>query len=529
MRVTPLAPLPARDPRPALPQKLRADLTAAAFSVSTLTALWGDDAERALHRNQRVPAIRRLDEQTVTPASTLARLFVLGLDVPREQVERALPTLGVDGAAELGLVSAAGDSILPLKDLRPYSFVDADGAGSWWIVSDLGELSRPGPLDEDHVLGVGGASMTLAGLMLQERVDRVLDLGTGCGIQALHAARHAKHVVATDISDAALTTARLNADLNAVTNIEFRHGSLYEPVAGERFDRIVSNPPFVITPRRPGVPAYEYRDGGLVGDEIVRTVIVGCADHLVPGGTVQMLANWEYRAGETGRDRVARWLHDDAADALDSWVIEREVQSPEEYAETWIRDGGAREGTEKFDALYGAWLDDFAERGVRQVGFGYVFLRRRDASSGPVWNRHERLLSAPGQNEAGLGVHIAACVAAHDAQARLSDDDLAASTLVVAGDVTQEQHHWPGSDDPTAIIVRQGGGFGRSIPVDTALAALVGACDGDLSVGAITAALAQLLEVDERALRAQLLPRVREFVDDGILSFALPQKPDRQR
>lgn len=502
-----------------LAQRLRMDLTAAAYSVSTLTALWGAEAEAALHRNQRVSALRQLARQPVTPASTLARLFVLGNDVTRSEFEGAVPSLGIAGAEELELVNAAGDRIRPLRDLRPYSFVDVDGACSWWIVSDLGELARPGALDEDHVLGVGGASLSLAGLMVQTPVGSVLDLGTGCGIQALHAARHAQRVVATDISQRALAMAQLNADLNLVTNIEFRLGSLFDPVAGERFDQIVSNPPFVITPRQAGVPAYEYRDGGLVGDEIVRCVIAGSVDHLTPGGTVQMLANWEYRVGTSGRDRVAAWLQEDAAGALDSWVIEREVQSPDEYAETWIRDGGTREGTERFDELYAAWLEDFEQRGVRSVGFGYVYLRRRRDSASTSWNRHERLLTAQGSNETGLGVHIAACVSAHDAQSNLSDQALAATTLVVTGDVTFEQHYWPGSDDPMAIILRQGGGFGRSIPIDTALAALIGACDGDLTIAAIIGALSQLLDVDESALQRQLLPRVRDLVDDGILTL----------
>ena len=92
--------------------------------------------------------------------------------------------------------------------------------------------------------------------------------------------------------------------------------------------------------------------------------------------------------------------------------------------------------------------------------------------------------------------------------------------LVVAGDVTEERHYWPGDDDPTAMLLRQGGGFGRAITLDTGLAALVGACDGELAVGAIIGALAELLEVDEPALAAELLPAVRALIDDGVLGFA---------
>jgi len=217
---------------------LRADLLAANFSVGALTALWGPDAASALHRAQRLPAVRALAASS--PLATLARLFVLGLPADIGDIDEALPSLTAAGAIELGLINVGGH---PLQDLRPYSFVDAHGVGSWWLASDLGELATGAPLRADHVLGVGGASMTLSGLMLDRRVGSVLDLGTGCGIQAMHAARHADRVVATDISARALELAAFNARLNNFHNIEFRLGSLFSPVAGERFDHIVSNPP----------------------------------------------------------------------------------------------------------------------------------------------------------------------------------------------------------------------------------------------------------------------------------------------
>ena len=562
----------------ALIDLLRSDLATADFSVSALTGLWGIEADAALLRNQRVPALRALDGLRGTlghtePCSTLARLFVLGLPVDRMDLDAALPALGAAGAEELGLaasVVAAGAShdaavgpsaddgtgtrtLHPLLELRPYSFVDARGAGSWWIVSDLGELALGHPLGESHVLGVGGASLTLSGLLIPTLVSRALDVGTGCGIQAMHASRHADHVVATDISVRALELAALNAELNGIDNIEFRLGSLFEPVAGERFDHIISNPPFVITPRVPGVPAYEYRDGGLVGDALVEAVVRGAADHLNPGGIAQLLGNWEYHAGQDAFDRLARWLDAPAdgaaagaeaeagsgagagagagpgagsqgtdAIALDAWIIEREVQAPTLYAETWIRDGGTRADTADFDRLYGAWLNDFEARGVSQVGFGYLLLRRpADSTFRPVLRRLERLPGALGHNPGGMGSHLAACLAAHDWHAATDDAVLARARLTVASDVTEERHYWPGQEDPTLMTLHQGGGFGRSIALDTGLAALVGASDGELDVGSIVSALAQLLDVEERALAADLFPRVRELLDDGFLQHPL--------
>ena len=509
-------------PNPADVAALRDDLTNNRFSVDTVAGLWGEGANAALERGQTTPARRAIDRARHAGGSSaavgaLATLFVLNAPVSCDAAAAAFPVLGRSGAERLGLIAHDGSAgiVRPLVDLRPYSFVDAHGVGSWWIVSDLGELARPGALDEDHVLGIGGASTTLSGLLMSAPVESALDLGTGCGIQALHASRHARRVVATDISERALRIARFNTDLNGVANVEFRRGSLYEPVAGERFDHIVSNPPFVITPRADGVPSYEYRDGGMVGDALVREVIRGAADHLTEGGVAQLLGNWEYHGDVDAFERLSEWLD---GTGLDAWVIEREVQDPAQYAETWIRDGGTRPGTAEFDRLYALWLDDFEARGVTSVGFGYITLRRPvTADAAPPLRVLERLPGAPGHNPSGLGEHLAACIAARDWLARRDDGELARARLIVASDVTEERHYWPGQEDPTVMTLRQGVGFGRSVPLDTTLAAVVGACDGELSVGAICGAVAHLLGVDENAVRADAVPRIRNLVANRFL------------
>jgi methylase of polypeptide subunit release factors len=503
--------------------RLRTDFESAGFTVEAVTDLWGAEADEALARGHRVPAIRALDGAEIrgvppVAAATLARLFVLGLPVALGRADDALPRLGVDGATRLGLLEPQGESGREVRarvDLRPYAFEDAFGAVTWWILSDLGELATGGPLRVDHVLGIGGASRTLSRLIIQDPVASALDLGTGCGIQAMHASRHAAHVVATDISQRALDVAEFNARLNGITSIEFRLGSLFEPVAGETFDHIISNPPFVITPRQQGVPEYEYRDGGMVGDALVAAVIEGIPAHLNPGGVAQLLGNWEYRDGGDAFDRLGSWLDQGAerGEALDAWIIERDQEDDARYAETWIRDGGTRSG-EEFDRLSHAWLDDFEHRGVDAVGFGYVTLRRpREAAT---LRRLERI-GTPVASGVGLGQVITDGLRRHDWSAERSDAALAVEKLTVAGDVTEERSYWPGNDDPTVIVLKQGGGLGRSLSVDTGLAALVGACDGELSLAAIIGAIAQLLEVDEGALRDDLLPRVRLLVIDGFL------------
>ena len=497
-------------PEPLLCAALAADLDAADFRSEPLRRLWGEEEDDALARGLHEPILRAVAADDGALA-TLGRLLVLGIRQPRAAVDAALPRCGSGGLVALGLATGDGDDVVPAALLRPQSFVDTDGVGEWWIASDLDEAALNEPLPPDHVLGVGGASRTLAEIVMPVEVGRALDLGTGCGIQALLVSRHAASVIATDISERAIAYARLNAQLNAVTNIEFRTGSMFEPVAGEAFDLIVSNPPFVITPRSEGVPEYEYRDGGLVGDALVERFVRTAPDHLTPGGSAQLLGNWESRAGQArlsgraGLDRLSSWVPAD----LDLWVVQREEMSPLAYAELWIRDGGITPRDAAFTPLLAAWLDDFDARGVSAIGFGYILLRRPPAPGRTPLRRIERMP----QPVSNVGEALRQGLAAHD----LLEESGLPATLVTASDVTEARHLMPGNDDPSVIELRQGGGFSRTISVDSALAAFVGACDGELSVAQIVSALAEIFEVPVSDLWRDLQPRIRQLVLDGLL------------
>ena len=201
-----------------------------------------------------------------------------------------------------------------MLDVRPY----ADDDRSWWIVSDLtpGLDGADRRMRADHVLGVSSASNSLAQLTIRDHVSSALDLGTGSGVQAMHLTQHAGRVVGSDLNPRCLDLAALTAGLNEVS-VDLRLGSLYEPVAGERFDLIVSNPPFVISPGTQGL--LTYRDSGLPGDEVVRRVVTQAVDHLNPGGWCQVLANWVHeRSGAWERAARAGWIESTGCDA---WVV----------------------------------------------------------------------------------------------------------------------------------------------------------------------------------------------------------------
>ena len=502
-----------------LVDRLRRDLSG--FTVDALGDLLGDVATRALAREQLVPAALVARRHEGEPLATLLAAFVLGRTVATGALARALPTLGVDGAAALGLVETDGDTARPVVELRPHAAVDDDGTTDWWLVSDLGDSRTGAPLRPDHVLGAGGASTTLARSTVRTAVARVLDVGTGCGVQALHAARHAAHVTGTDTSPRALAVAALNWRLNAPavegTELDLRRGSLLEPVRGERFDLVVSNPPFVISPRTghgAAAPTLEYRDAGFVGDTLVQRLLSGIPDALAPGGVAQLLGNWELRGGEPWTERVGGWLDDGATSGLDAWVVQREVQDPAEYVELWMRDAGQHAAPDA-DERYAAWLADFEARGVEAVGFGLLTLRRPAAGGAPTLRRLEERRAG----ELPAGHEVAAALRAHDWLRGRDDVALLESTLHVAPDVTEERHHLPGAEEPAAILLRQGA-EGRVVQVSTAVAGLVGACDGTLTVGRIAGALATLLERPAAEVRAEVLPAVRGLVADGLLLTA---------
>ena len=478
--------------------RLREALRTAGFTYDDVAAALGPVAHGALSRNETTPGLRATRDGS--PLSTLTRLWLLQAPVPVADVERALPGL-LDALCVAGLLERSVGEVRARLDLRPYADEDHD----WWVVSDLtpgldGAGARVGP---DHVLGISSASSSLAQLTVRDEVGRALDLGTGCGVQALHLAAHTGTVVATDVNERALAVTRLNAALNEV-GVDVRAGSLYEPVDGETFDLIVTNPPFVVSPATG--ERLVYRDSGLPGDEMVRRVVTGAPRHLAPGGRAQVLANWVHRRGEPWEERLAGWLDGTGCDA---WVVQREVADPAEYVELWLKDAGLH-GAPDYAERYDTWLSWFDDEGIEGIGFGWLDLRRVDRE--PVL----RMEHWPYDVEQPLGPEIADHGRRTDFLADRSD--LADELLATRVDVREESTGAPGAADPETIVLRQQRGMRRAHQADTVVAGLVGACDGDLTVGQVLDALGTLLERD--GLRADYADEVRELVRTGFLTPA---------
>ena len=100
----------------------------------------------------------------------------------------------------------------------------------------------------------------------------------------------------------------------------------------------------------------------------------------------------------------------------------------------------------------------------------------------------------------------------------MDDDAVAGLCPRTAPDVTEERHLVPGATEPTVILLRQGGGLGRVVRADTAMAALVGVADGELTVGQVASAVAALTGQDAGVLRRGLVEAVRELAHAGMLT-----------
>jgi methylase of polypeptide subunit release factors len=475
------------------------------YRSGQLAELLGLPGQAALARADLAGVERLVRGGSAT--ETLIRLFLLGLPAGTEQAAAALAPVPIEAAIAAGLLTSAGSAVRAALDLRPYS--EADGP-DWWLLSDLGADVRPGPLRSDHVLGVGQAATTLAQATVREPVHRALDVGTGSGVQALHLSRHCRSVTATDLSSRALSFAAANAALNGL-HWQLRQGSLLDPVADERFDLVVCNPPFIVGPGFTAAEGgFSYRDSGLVADSVCQRLIEQLPDRLAEGGTGQLLANWVIPADGAWADRVAGWL---PAHGVDAWILQREVAEPGEYVALWLRDAGEVPGTARWQARYHRWLDWFGQAGVAAVGMGLVSLRRTDRPSQVVCEDVPQAYQPP------IGAAVAAWF---DRRGWLAGADLLAARLVAdAGLVlttrsllgTGEQAGW----QPALSTVSQSGGMRWELEVDEAVAMLIAACTGEVPAGAILRLIAATAGLPAEQVIEALLPVLRDLIGRGLL------------
>ena len=222
--------------------------------------------------------------------------FALGVDRMQLYLDFDKPVSGSERATFRELVRRRGGERVPVAHIV--------GRKEFWSLPLRVSADVLVPRPETETLVAAALEL----LPDRDGEARVLDLGTGSGAVALAIAseRPKARITATDISEAALEIARENAEeLHMADRIRLLRGGLFEPVAGERFDLVVSNPPYVAESQRPELApelAHEPPEAlfaGPDGLELLRSLIAGVGLVLAPGGALAL---------EHGPDQASRLL-----------------------------------------------------------------------------------------------------------------------------------------------------------------------------------------------------------------------------
>lgn len=507
---------------------LRAELTE--YTTANLVEAFGETAYSAYQAEQ--PTLLKIATVGNTKLAVLARLFLLNEKVEADALEKILCHTTAAELEAANLITSQNSHYQATVKLEPHALEFNDTHYNWWIASDFPATITGRPLHPHHVLGIGGATRTLLQATPRDRVERALDLGTGCGIIAMYAALHAKEVVATDISQRALKITQFNADLNQIT-LTLKHGSLFDPVDGD-FDLIMSNPPFVITPdslRAGGT--LEYRDGGQAGDKLVGEVLEGAAQRLRPGGTVIMLGNWEITDLQKPEEHPQQWLNNQPVSA---WIVERETLAPHQYVEMWLRDNAPAWMRSKtaYETDYASWVADFHARKVAAIALGILILKRPLADAEI---ETAEVIGADTPTDAEKSVQsnavklfeysrISTTTSATGPYLKEVIQELTDNRLEInhtdyfmrSEDVREERHYQPGEPDPQIIIATQGSGFGQRIQLNTHTAAALGACDGELNIGQIVSAISVLTGVEKQQVENAVYGQIPQLILAGMLT-----------
>jgi len=469
-------------PDPSNLRCLREFLDSQGYNVTELAARFGHARPPGPGDEQHM-----FDEsREITTPNLLARLFLLGARADEATVREFLPPEIVDVCVTSGLLTIRNSVvraqivIIPVDDMLfmsdAFHILGSD---------DAAEFVLPASTHSANFLRL---------LTMRSSVETTLDIGCGCGIHALFAARHSQTVVATDVSERALLYTRCNAMLNRIDNVECREGSLFEPVAGQRFDLVISNPPFVIGPGE----EFVYRDNALELDEFCKQLVREAPAFLNDGGHLQMLCEWVEVAGEAWPDRLASWIR-----ACDAWILHSAPISPQQYVEQRSSDiSGASIETGSVPE----WTSYFDKHDVSAVHPGMITLRKSDGAN---WLHVQNL---PGDVTTPAGRAVEDGIAAIDFIEACDDESLSEACLTLARNLSAAQMKEGGG-----IYLRLENGLLTDAEIDAPVAAFINLFNGERSVKQCIAEFAAATDADPDTLGADLLSIIRVFVSRGFL------------
>jgi hypothetical protein len=469
----------------------RESLEEAGFTIERILAEAGLNNPRTLDRLPPAALIESLGDEGIAP---LIRLFTVAGRLPADLAERALP-MSVSFWEEIGLVRRSGEEVEATMRLQP----DQD----FMLASDW-PATPTHDVGADHVLGYNPTAALLDNITIRDEVNTALDLGTGCGAQGILMAGHAAKVVATDLNPRAANIAAFNSLLNGV-EMECHVGDLFEPVEGQTFDLITSNPPFVISPQSD----YLFRDSELGGEGICRRIISTASEYLNENGFCQLLCNWAHFKDADWEEGLRAAFKECKCDA---WVLKvNQVDAPL-YAAGWIRQQEA--APQRFQEELGEWLAYYESKGIVAISWTFVTLRKR--SDAHNWFALSEI-DLPLNNR--CGDHVRRCFEGYGVLARHTREDLLALSPRVAEASRLEQSFAPDDDGwtPDTARLTTADGLPISGGVDTHVANMLVRCDGKTPLETVFRRSAEDAEVSYEAMLPECLKIARRLLEGGHL------------
>jgi len=469
---------------------VREALADVGYGERAIVKLLGEDGPGADASD--VPVLeRRLPD---SPLATVVRLLLLQRPVREADAARAVGADGVAAIVALGLAAHEGGQLEPRGRIMP-----AEGLLLACDPFPSGSGDPPG-----YVAAYTPTASWCAALTPRREVERALDVGTGNGAQALLAARHAQEVVATDVNPRALAFTSLNAALNGFDNVETRLGNLFAPVAGESFDLITCNAPYVISPET----KWQYRDGGLPADEFSARVVEGAAAALADDGYATLLVSWLAESEDEPDGRVLQWLEGIGCDA---WVLGLAGADPLEHASTW-NDHLVDDHPALGEALDG-WTAYFRDLRVGWISEGAVLLHRRPGRRNPP-----RVDPASADELEHAGAQIERAFAAQALLAELgSESDLLDEPLALADEVSLETRLDPHSRERETRLLLDEGTY-PDLECAPAVADALASLDGSSTLREGIERLG-LPPKAAAAVRAEALDALRDLLELGFVEL----------
>ncbi len=427
----------------------------------------------------------------------LARCFFLGQSTSAEAVA-ALPADILALLQQCGLLCRDGAGWRPAALLAP--------CRGLWLASDTYAYCEI-PQARDYVMPLNEPALALLDFAMPCDGGRVLDLCSGSLLHGL-AASTASTVVGSDLNPRAALFGAFNAALNSREGVTCVTGDLFSPVAGQRFDLILSNPPFVISPGSD----HPFRENPLELDDFCRRLVTEVGEHLNEGGFCQIICEWVELEGQPWEERLGNWLRDSGCDA---WVLAANRQLPQTYAREWVADTSHEPGPPARER-YAEWLQYLTARHVAAVHGGLICLRRR--SGGENWINFSRIEAGLPDKSIGLSVRQGFrnrdFLHAHQSDATMLD----AGLVIAPGARLASETVWrDGGWQTDSMVLSVDDGIPVRIGLDPNVAALIERLERHPTLAEAIVDFAGVQGLPAAEITGQCLGVLRRLLEQGCL------------